>query len=102
MRKRNIKINVFLNEDEKRMLVEKSNKAKLSQSDFIRKLINDYTNDDVIKNNLEKKLQLLKIVEDLSLLKKQMDFLNYSDYSNFIAKQIRDINNIINRLKNNL
>ena len=28
MRKRNIKINVFLNEDEKRMLVEKSNKAR--------------------------------------------------------------------------
>ena len=97
MRKRNIKINVFLNEDEKQMLVEKSNKAKLSQSDFIRKLINDYTNDDVIKNNLEKKLQLLKIVEDLSLLKKQMDFLKYSDYSNFITKQIRNINNIINQ-----
>ena len=97
MRKRNIKINVFLNEDEKQMLVEKSNKAKLSQSDFIRKLINDYTNDDVIKNNLEKKLHLLKIVEDLSLLKKQMDFLNYSDYSNFITKQIRNINNIINQ-----
>lgn len=97
MRTRNIKINVFLNEDEKQMLVEKSNKAKLSQSDFIRKLINDYTNDDVIKNNLEKKLQLLKIVEDLSLLKKQMDFLNYSDYSNFITKQIRNINNIINQ-----
>ena len=97
MRKRNIKINIFLNEDEKQILVEKSNKAKLSQSDFIRKLINDYTNDDVIKNNLEKKLQLLKIVEDLSLLKKQMDFLNYSDYSNFITKQIRNINNIINQ-----
>ena len=97
MRKRNIKINVFLDEEEKQMLVEKSNKAKLSQSDFIRKLINDYTNDDVIKNNLEKKLQLLKIVEDLSLLKKQMDFLNYSDYSNFITKQIRNINNIINQ-----
>ena len=103
MRKRNIKINVFLNEDEKRMLVEKSNKARLSQSDFIRKLINDYTNDDVIKNNLEEeKVQLLKIIKDLSLLKKQMDFLNYSDYSNFITKQIRDINNIINRPKNNL
>ena len=97
MRKRNIKINVFLDEEEKQMLVEKSNKAKLSQSDFIRKLINDYKNDDVIKNNLEEKLQLLKIVEDLSLLKKQMDFLNYSDYSNFITKQIRNINNIINQ-----
>ena len=96
MRKRNIKINIFLNEDEKQILVEKSNKAKLSQSDFIRKLINDYTNDDVIKNNLEEKLQLLKIVEDLSLLKKQMDFLGYRDYSNLIIKQINQIKDILN------
>ncbi len=29
MRKRNIKINVFLNENEKQMLVEKSNKVRL-------------------------------------------------------------------------
>ncbi len=39
MRKRNIKVNVFLNESEKKMLEEKSNKARLSQSDFIRNLI---------------------------------------------------------------
>ena len=31
MRKRNIKINVFLNEDEKRMLVEKSNKGAVGK-----------------------------------------------------------------------
>ena len=43
MRKRNIKINVFLNEYEKKMLEEKSNKARLSQSDFIRNLIRDYS-----------------------------------------------------------
>lgn len=97
MRKRNIKINVFLNEMEKNMLVEKSNKARLSQSDFIRKLINDYTNDDVIKNNLEEeKVQLLKIIKDLSLLKKQMDFLGYRDYSNLIIRQINQIKNILN------
>lgn len=41
MRKRNIKINVYLNEVEKKMLIEKSSKVKLSQSDFIRKLIAD-------------------------------------------------------------
>ncbi len=69
MRKRNIKINIFLNKIEKKMLIEKFNKTKLSQFDFIRKLINDYTKDDVIKNNLEEKLQLLKIVGDLYLLK---------------------------------
>lgn len=97
MRKRNIKINVFLNEDEKRMLVEKSNKARLSQSGFIRKLINDYANDDVTKSNLkEEKVQLLKIIENLSLLKRQMDFLEYRDYSNLIIKQINEIKNILN------
>jgi len=69
MRKRNIKINIFLNKIEKKMLIEKFNKTQLSQFDFIRKLINDYTKDDVIKNNLEEKLQLLKIVGDLYLLK---------------------------------
>ena len=97
MRKRNIKINVFLNEDEKQMLVEKSNKARLSQSDFIRKLINDYANDDGTKSNLEEeRVQLLKIIENLSLLKRQMDFLGYRDYSNLITKQINQIKNILN------
>lgn len=96
MRKRNIKINVFLNEDEKRMLVDKSNKARLSQSDFIRKLINNYTNDNVTKNNLEEKVQLLEIIENLSLLKHQMDFLGYRDYSNLLIKQIDQIENILN------
>ena len=97
MRKRNIKINVFLNEDEKQMLVEKANKDRLSQSDFIRKLINDYANDDGTKSNLEEeRVQLLKIIENLSLLKRQMDFLGYRDYSNLIIKQINQIKNILN------
>ena len=42
MRNRNIKLNVFLNEREHDLLIEKTNKARLTQSDFIRKLINDY------------------------------------------------------------
>ena len=42
MRARNIKINVYLNEEEKKMLEEKSTKTKLSQSDFIRNLIEDF------------------------------------------------------------
>lgn len=95
MRKRNIKINVVLNEFEKKMLEEKSNKARLSQSDFIRKLINDYTNNNS-KNDNEQREKLLKIIEDLTLLKQQMDFLNYRDYSNFIIKQINQIKNILN------
>ena len=35
MRKINIKINIFINEYEKQMLVEKSNKARLSLSDSL-------------------------------------------------------------------
>lgn len=45
MRKRNIKVNVFLNDVEKKMLEEKSNKVKLWKSGFIRFLIRDYTDD---------------------------------------------------------
>lgn len=69
MRKRNIKINVFLNETEKKMLEEKSFKTKLSQSDFIRKLIDDFkinslSNSDInyIAESLEKSIyELLKL-----------------------------------------
>ena len=96
MRTRNIKINVYLNETEKKMLEEKSSKIKLSQSDFIRKLITEYYVSNITKNNLEKTVNpLSKIAEGFSSLKNQMDFLRYSDYSNFIAKQISNINNII-------
>ena len=46
IRIRNIKLNVFLNEEEQILLKEKSNKARLTQSDFIRKLITEYDNND--------------------------------------------------------
>lgn len=100
MRTRNIKINVFLNDDEKKLLMDKSKKAKLSQSDFIRSLIKRYydlqpTQDDV--NNVITSLST--IIDNLALLKRQMDFLRYSDYSNFIDKQIENINEIIIQIK---
>lgn len=100
MRTRNIKINVYLNESEKKMLEEKSSKIKLSQSDFIRKLITEYYGSNITKNDLKEIVNSLsKIAEGFSSLKNQMDFLRYSDYSNFIAKQIRNINNIIKQLQ---
>ncbi len=100
MRTRNIKINVYLNETEKEMLKEKSSKIKLSQSNFIRKLITEYYGSNITKNDLEKTVDSLsKIAERFSSLKNQMDFLRYSDYSNFIAKQISNINDIIKQLQ---
>ena len=42
MRNRNIKVNVFLSEEEKKIFDRKSKKAGLSKSDFFRKIILDY------------------------------------------------------------
>lgn len=42
MRNRNIKLNVFLNEEEYNLLKFKTRKLDISQSTFIRKLIKDY------------------------------------------------------------
>lgn len=42
MRNRNIKINIFLNEDEKKIFDEKAKKSGLSRSEFFRKIILDY------------------------------------------------------------
>ena len=70
MRKRNIKINVFLNEYEKKMLEEKSNKARLSQSDFIRNLIRDYTDDKPLEFDIVIIVNsIFNIASDLSKLK---------------------------------
>ena len=42
MRNRNIKINVFLNEEENKTLNEKVRKSGLNKSEFFRKIILDY------------------------------------------------------------
>lgn len=99
MRKRNIKVNVFLNEEEKKMLEEKSKNTKLSQSVFIRNLIKQYYATQPTKDELSAiKISLVKIIDNLSLLKRQMDFLRYSDYSNFISKQINQILDITSKI----
>ena len=47
-----MKINVYLNEEEKKMLEEKSTKTKLSQSDFIRNLITDFKENSLSKQDI--------------------------------------------------
>lgn len=42
MRNRNIKINIFLNENEKKIFDEKVKKSGLNKSEFFRKIILDY------------------------------------------------------------
>lgn len=98
MRKRNIKINVYLNEEEKKRLEEKSAKSKLSQSDFIRNLIenfkeNSLTNQDIIyiANSLQESLtELLK-------LKKRLHNFGYFEDEEFLQCKLYDFNFWINK-----
>ena len=50
MRNRNIKLNVFLNEEEYNLLKFKTRKLEISQSTFIRKLIKNYEINPKIKS----------------------------------------------------
>lgn len=97
MRTRNIKINVFLNEEEKKMLVKKSNSAKLSQSDFFRMLIQDYSADRVLNKDLNEIYVTLNIVSNnLSKLSNELNRLCYYDFTRFLNEQISKIQKSIN------
>ena len=96
MRKRNIKINVFLNDMEKKMLEEKSNKARLSQSGFIIKLICDYTNDKKSKIDIDNIVNnIFNIINDLPKLKIKLHYLGYFHEEEFLQDQINNLNNLI-------
>lgn len=99
IRTRNIKLNVFLNEDEQKILKEKSNKAKLSQSGFIRKLIMHYTDDSLSKIDIEHLINSLSIVcNNLINLSNKLNRLQYNELVNFLDKQINDINILIKNI----
>ena len=78
MRTRNIKINVYLNEEEKKMLEEKSSKLKLSHSDFIRNLIADFKEDSLSKQDINFIADSLQeSVNELLKLKKRLHNFGY-------------------------
>lgn len=64
MRNRNIKFNVFLNERKHDLLIEKTSKVRLTQSDFIRKLIKDYTYETKTKIDIDTIIK--SVINDLS------------------------------------
>lgn len=100
MRTRNIKINIFLNEEEKTLLQEKSVKNKLSQSSFIRNLIHEYSE---YRMSNEEATNIAILLQDISknllILSQQLEFLHYSDYVNFLNRQIDNISEIIDNIK---
>lgn len=100
MRKRNIKINVFLNEDEKKMLEEKSNIAKLSKSDFIRMLIQDYSEKKVLNKDIDESIiSLTNVSDNLFKLSNKLNILCYYDFVEFLDEQITGINKSIDKIQ---
>lgn len=100
MRKRNIKINVFLNEDEKKMLEDKSDKSKLSQSGFFRMLIQDYSENKVLNKDIDEAINSLSNISDnLSKFSHKLGRLCYYNFVEFLDEQIESINKVINTIQ---
>lgn len=60
MRKRNIKINVFINEEEQIRFKNKVKKLGLSQSSYIRKIINEDMDNVIHKDEIKPILEQIK------------------------------------------
>lgn len=97
MRNRNIKLNVFLNQREHDLLIEKTNKVRLTQSDLIRKLINDYKYESNPQIDIDTIIN--SVINDLSKLNDYMHRWGYTEFEKLLNRDINDLNSI---LKNDL
>ena len=97
MRNRNKKLNVFLNQREHDLLIEKTNKVRLTQSYFIRKLINDYKYESNPQIDIDTTIK--SVINDLSKINDNMRRWGYTEFENLLNKDINDLNSI---LKNDL
>lgn len=71
MRKRNIKLNVFLNEEEQKQLKEISKKYKISQSKLIRDIITNYTEKNISNKDIDTIINTISnTIKELTKLKK--------------------------------
>lgn len=92
MRTKNKKISVYLNEDEKNILLEKSNQAKLFQLDFFRMLIQDYSEKKVLNKDInESIISLTEVSDHLSKLLNKLNRLCYYNFEDFLEEEISDI-----------
>ena len=78
------------------MLEAKSNKARLSQSDLIRNLIRDYTNDKPLEINIDNIVNnIFNITDDLSKLKSKLHYLGYFHEEEYLQNKIDNLNDLI-------
>lgn len=79
------------------MLITKCKQANLSQSDFFRMLIQDYSENKILKNKDidEARISLSNISDNLTKLSNELNRLYYYDFVNFLNTQISNIRKII-------
>lgn len=95
---RNIKLNVFLSVREHDLLIEKTNKVRLTQSDFIRMLIKDYTYETKPKIDIDTIIK--SVINDLSKLNDYMHRWEYTEFEKLLNRDINDLNKIIDDKSN--
>lgn len=101
MRNRNIKLNVFLNEREHDLLIEKTNKVRLTQSEFIRKLIKDYNYETKSKIDIDTINNIVKSsIKDLNEVNNYMHRLRYEKIIVVLDKVINNLNKLIDDKSN--
>lgn len=98
MRNRNIKLNIFLNEREHDLLIEKTNKVRLTQSAFIRKLINDYRYESNLQIDIDTTIK--SVINDLSKINDYMHRWRYTEFENLLNRDINDLNKLIDDKSN--
>ena len=96
MRNRNIKLNVFLNEREHDLLIEKTNKVGLTQSEFIRNQIKDYTYESESTIDHETINTIVKSsIKDLTEVNDYMHRLRYEKIIIVLDRVINNLNKLI-------
>ena len=83
------------------MLIDKSNKAHLYQSDFFRLLIKDYSDNGLVNYDTDEIINVLtNVSNNLSKLSNQLNRLCYCDFVNILDTQISNIRKVIVKFKN--
>lgn len=74
MRTRNVKLNIFLDEYEKYVLIKKSNKLGISKTEFVRKIIYEFDESVLYKSDINKiHNEILEFIESLSKIRNTLD-----------------------------
>lgn len=101
MRKRNIKINVFINEEEQVRFKDKVKKLVLSQSAYIRKIINEDMDNVIHKDDITPILERIKVLNyDLVRARNFMIMNRIHNGEELLEKvltEIRDLQSILNK-----